>query len=55
MPIYDRLNPPQLDRHLGHRARIEELVAFRALYARDKEATLASMHANMNLAADGSD
>ena len=41
MPIYDRLNPPQLDRHLGHRARIEEMVSFRALYARDPKAALA--------------
>ena len=46
-PIYDRLNPPVLDCHLGHRARLEEVVAFQALYARDKEAALARALENL--------
>ena len=46
-PIYDRLNPPVLDCHLGHRARLEEVVAFQALYARDKEAALAKVLENL--------
>lgn len=46
-PIYDRLNPPQLDRYLGHRKRIEEIVAFRAEYARDPDAALAEFRARI--------
>ncbi|OGA49660.1 MAG: hypothetical protein A3G24_07450 [Betaproteobacteria bacterium RIFCSPLOWO2_12_FULL_62_13] len=42
-PIYDRLNPPQIDRYLGHRKRVEEIVAFQAEYARDPDAALARL------------
>ena len=37
-PIYERLNPPQIDRYLGHRERIEKIVALQAEYARDPDA-----------------
>jgi hypothetical protein len=45
VPIYDRLNPPQIDRYLGHRERIEKIVAFQAEYARDPDAALAGLDA----------
>ncbi len=45
MPLYDRLNPPLLDRYLGHREKIERIVAFRAEYARDPDAAIASLDA----------
>lgn len=44
-PIYDRLHPPEIDRHLGHRERLEEIVAFQAFYARDPDAAIASLRA----------
>ncbi|MGZ8155403.1 MAG: ankyrin repeat domain-containing protein [Burkholderiales bacterium] len=44
-PIYDRLYPPEIDRHLGYRARLEEIIAFQAFYARDPEAAIASLRA----------
>ena len=36
--IYERLNPPQIDRYLGHRESIEKIVAFQAEYARNPDA-----------------
>ena len=46
-PIYDRLNPPQLDRHLGHRKEIEKVVAVRAEFARDPESAMARIQAEI--------
>ena len=44
-PLYDRLCPLEIDRHMGHRARLEDIIAFRAIYARDPEAAVASLRA----------
>lgn len=43
VPVYDRLNPPEVERHLGYRAEIEERVAFRARYAKDPAAAIPSL------------
>jgi hypothetical protein len=43
VPVYDRFAPPELDRHLGQRSDIEKRIAFRALYAKDPDAALASI------------
>ena len=47
-PIYDLLNPPQIDRYLGHRQRIEEILSFQARYARDPDAALAALAAKVS-------
>ena len=43
VPLYDRLYPPQLDRHTGLRSRIENILAFNARYAADPEAATREM------------
>jgi hypothetical protein len=43
VPIYDRINPPQIDRYLGHRSRIEEIVAFRTARARESDTPAAQL------------
>ena len=40
VPLYDRLHPPQLDRHTRLRSRIEKILAFRARYTADPEAAM---------------
>lgn len=43
VPIYDRINPPQIDRYLGHRRHIEEIVAFRMARARESDTPTAQL------------
>ncbi len=43
VPLYDRLHPPQLDRHTNLRSRVEKILAFNARYAVDPEAAMKEM------------
>ncbi len=45
MPLYDRLYPPEIDRHTGLRSGIQDVVAFREHYARDPEGALRALYA----------
>jgi len=54
-PIYERLNPPQIDRYLGYRERIEKIVAFQAEYAHNSDAAWAALDAQFVEAYPASD
>jgi hypothetical protein len=43
VPVYDRLHPPEIERHLSQRERLEEIVAHQASYAQDPGAAIASL------------